>query len=212
MLKRSLVFTFTALFLIGLVQLVRKADPNSQIVQEHSDRNTSTLAQTDPRLAEADRLEQQVIQLYQQGRYEEGIAIAEQVLEIRESILGNHPDTATALNNLAELYRAMGRYSEAEPLYQRSLSIREQQLGADHPDTAQSLNNLAELYRAMGRYSDAEPLYQRSLSIYEQQLGADHPNTAATLNNLAGLYESMGRYSEAEALYKRSLSNQMKNQ
>ncbi|MGA1134534.1 MAG: tetratricopeptide repeat protein, partial [Prochlorotrichaceae cyanobacterium] len=139
MLKRSLVFTFTSLFLIGLVQLAREADPNSQIVQEHSDRNTSTLAQTDPRLAEADRLDQQVRQLYQQGRYEEGIAIAQQVLEIRESILGDHPDTATILLGLGLGYSNMGRYSEAEPLYQRSLSIREQQLGADHPDTATSL-------------------------------------------------------------------------
>ena len=147
MLKRSLVFTFTSLFLIGLVQLAREADPNSQIVQEHSDRNTSTLAQTDPRLAEADRLDQQVRQLYQQGRYEEGITIAQQVLEIRDSILGDHPDTATILLGLGLGYYKMGRYSEAEPLFQRSLSIWEQQLGADHPDTASSLNNLAALYR-----------------------------------------------------------------
>ncbi|MGA0198926.1 MAG: tetratricopeptide repeat protein, partial [Prochlorotrichaceae cyanobacterium] len=89
------------------------------------------MAQTDPRLAEADRLDQQVRQLYQQGRYEEGIAIAQQVLEIRESILGDHPDTATILLGLGLGYSNMGRYSEAEPLYQRSLSIRAQQLGAD---------------------------------------------------------------------------------
>ncbi|WP_084176509.1 tetratricopeptide repeat protein [[Limnothrix rosea] IAM M-220] len=36
----------------------------------------------------------------------------------------------------------MGKYSEAEPLYRRSLSIREQQLGADHPDTGSSDFNL----------------------------------------------------------------------
>jgi tetratricopeptide (TPR) repeat protein len=63
------------------------------------------------------------------------------------------------------LYRAQGRYAEAEPLYQRSLAIREQALGAEHPDVAQSLNNLAELYRAQGRYAEAEPLYARSLAI-----------------------------------------------
>ena len=33
----------------------------------------------------------------------------------------------------------MGRYEEALPLYQRSLGIREQALGANHPDTAGSL-------------------------------------------------------------------------
>jgi len=50
------------------------------------------------------------------------------------------------------LYHSMGRYSEAEPLYRRSLAIREQQLGADHPYTASSLNNLAGLYYSMGQF------------------------------------------------------------
>ncbi|MEB3164920.1 MAG: tetratricopeptide repeat protein, partial [Prochlorothrix sp.] len=110
------------------------------------------------------------------------------------------------LNREALALDREGRYSEAEPLYKRSLSIREEQLGADHPDTAQSLNNLAALYQSQGRYSEAEPLYKRSLLIREQQLGADHPDTATSLNNLAGLYESQGRYSEAEPLYTRSLA------
>ena len=48
-----------------------------------------------------------------------------------------------SLNNLANCTRAQGRYAEAEPLYKRSLAIREKALGPDHPDVAQSLNNLA---------------------------------------------------------------------
>ncbi|NJN58210.1 MAG: tetratricopeptide repeat protein, partial [Leptolyngbyaceae cyanobacterium SL_5_9] len=89
----------------------------------------------------------------------------------------NHPLTATSLNNLAELYCSMGRYSEAEPLYVRSLQIYETQLGKDHPNTATSLNNLAGLYESMGRYSEAEPLCVRSLNIMEQCLGTEHPST-----------------------------------
>jgi tetratricopeptide (TPR) repeat protein len=115
-------------------------------------------------------------------------------------------NVALGLEWLASLYRSQGRYSEAEPLYGRSLSIVEQQLGADHPDVAASLNNLAGLYKSQGRYSEAEPLYGRSLSIREQQLGADHPDVANSLNNLAGLYESQGRYSEAEPLYGRAVN------
>jgi len=38
----------------------------------------------------------------------------------------------------------------------RSLSISEQQLGAEHPDVTTSLNNnLANLYDSQGRYSEA---------------------------------------------------------
>jgi tetratricopeptide (TPR) repeat protein len=66
------------------------------------------------------------------------------------------------------LYQAEGRYSEAEPLYQRSSAIMQQALGPDHPDVALSLNNLALLYQAEGRYSEAEPLYKRSLTISQK--------------------------------------------
>ncbi|MEA5599318.1 tetratricopeptide repeat protein, partial [Rivularia sp. UHCC 0363] len=64
-------------------------------------------------------------------------------------------DLANGLNNLAELYRAQGRYSEAEPLYLDALTIRRSQLGAEHPSTATSLNNLAGLYKSQGRYAEA---------------------------------------------------------
>jgi tetratricopeptide (TPR) repeat protein len=124
-------------------------------------------------------------------------------LERREQAL----DLATCLNWMAELYRSQGRYGEAEPLYVRSLSIREQQLGQDHPDVAHSLNNLAVLYDSQGHYGEAEPLYVRSLSIREQQLGQDHPDVATSLNNLALLYASQGRYGEAEPFYVRSLDS-----
>jgi len=49
-----------------------------------------------------------------------------------------------------------GKYADAEPLYKRSLAIREKALGPEHPDVAASLNNLAELYRAQGKYAEAE--------------------------------------------------------
>jgi tetratricopeptide (TPR) repeat protein len=37
----------------------------------------------------------------------------------------DHLDVARSLNNLAGLYENQGRYTEAEPLFQRSLAIRE---------------------------------------------------------------------------------------
>ena len=95
------------------------------------------------------------------------------LLAIYEKVLGSeHSNVATSLNNLAELYRVQGNYSEAEPLYQRSLAIWEKVLGSEHPSVATSLNNLAELYTDQGNYSEAEPLYQRSLAIYEKSARA----------------------------------------
>ena len=110
------------------------------------------------------------------------------------------------LNNLAELYRATGRYAEAEPLFQRALAIGEKTLGPEHPNLAIRLNNLAMLYQATGRYAEAEPLYQRALAIGEKTLGPEHPDLATWLNNLAVLYQDTGRYAEAEPLYQRAIA------
>ena len=42
---------------------------------------------------------------------------------------------ATNLNNLVGLYSDQGKDAEAEPLFQRSLTIYEKALGPDHPHT-----------------------------------------------------------------------------
>lgn len=105
----------------------------------------------------------------------------------------------------APYLQARARYTEAEPLYQRALHIREQVLGYKHPDVASALNNLALLYYQQGKYVEVEPLFQRTLHIREQQLGPDHPLMAYSLNGLANLYGEQGRYTEAEPLYQRAL-------
>ena len=150
---------------------------------------------------------QQVVSLYQEGKFQEAIPFQQQVLAWTEKNYGpDHPDTTTSINNLAELYRSQGAYAKAEPLHLRALAVREKALGPDHPDTAVSLNNLALLYESQGAYAKAEPLYLRSLAIMEKALGPVHPTTAASLNNLAGLYDSQGAYAKADPLLRRALA------
>jgi len=157
-------------------------------------------------LDEAKRLEQEVDKLGSEGKFQKATPSARRSLSLRENVLGPmHPDVATSLNYLAELYRAQGAYTKAEPLYLRALAIREKILGAGHPDVATSLNNLAELYRAQGVYAKAEPLYIRALGIREKALGPMHPDLATSLNGLADLYLDQGANAKAEPLYVRAL-------
>jgi tetratricopeptide (TPR) repeat protein len=72
---------------------------------------------------------------------------------------------AASLNNLAELYRAQGQYTEAEPLSKRALAIREKAFGSEHPNVATSLENYAGLLRLMDRPDEAEPLESRAKAI-----------------------------------------------
>ena len=61
---------------------------------------------------------------------------------------------AKGLNNLAAMYKTQGQYTQAEPLYMRSLMIVEKTLGPDHPHVATILGNLASLYRETKRENE----------------------------------------------------------
>ena len=74
-------------------------------------------------------LNEEVISLYEKGEYARATKVAKKALKVAEETLGeNHPDVATTLNNLAELYKTQGDYEAALPLYRRSLQIREEKL------------------------------------------------------------------------------------
>jgi tetratricopeptide (TPR) repeat protein len=151
-------------------------------------------------------MNQQVIKLYHEGKYPAAIAINETLLAILKKEVGpENPVTARSLNNLGELYRAMGDYAKAEPLYRQALQIYQKVFGLENPMTVTILNNLAELYRVMGDYPKAEPLDQQALQIRNKMLGSEHPDTAESLNNLACLYRDMGDYPKAEPLYRQAL-------
>ena len=166
----------------------------------------SVLVAQDEDLAEAERLNQQVFQFGEQGKYNEAIPLAEKVLAIRQRILGNdHPDVAVSLDNLAVLYHTQGRYSEAETLYLQSLEMLKHLLGEEHPGVATSLNALALLYKDQGKYKKAETYFLQALEMRKRLLGEEHPDVAQSLNNLAGLYHSQGSYKEAETYFLQAL-------
>jgi transcriptional regulator with XRE-family HTH domain len=96
-----------------------------------------------------------------------------------ESISASLPLASLAYKTACYLLRR-GQLGEAERLYQRVLSLREQYLGQQHPDTAQALHDLAVLRHRQGYLDEALSLAQRSLSIRSQLLGEAHPQTLAS--------------------------------
>ena len=58
---------------------------------------------------------------------------------------------ATSPNNLALVYLAQDKLTEAEPLAKRTLEIREKAHGPEHPLVAASSDNLAKLYTSQGK-------------------------------------------------------------
>ena len=56
---------------------------------------------------------------------------------------------------------ARGDYDAAEELFQRALSIDQQNLDPRHPRLATRLMGLAEVLRLKGEYERADPLYEQ---------------------------------------------------
>jgi tetratricopeptide (TPR) repeat protein len=118
-----------------------------------------------------------------QGKYAEAETLYKQEIDILEKLpryivavppVGNSiqvPNTlalfslGNSLNNLADLYRVQGKYTEAEPLYKRSLKMMEKALGLNHPSVADVLDNLAMCCRKTGKLDEAENLEVRARKI-----------------------------------------------
>jgi len=114
-------------------------------------------------------------------KVDDGLGLKDQCKELTRDRLGSeHTAVATYLDNLANLYRDQGRYSEAESLFVQALEITKKVYGQQHPSVAESLNSLALLYKNQGRYCQAEALYVQALEIRKKLLasGKNHPTSA----------------------------------
>ena len=84
----------------------------------------------------------------------------------------DHPQLALSLNNLAEAYRLLGRYPEAEASYRRSLAVNEAIHGPDHPAVAAVLQEIAKLCASQDKTAEAEGLRERANGIFRRSVEA----------------------------------------
>ena len=132
----------------------------------------------------------------------DNIALYQHSLKLKTDKYGlNHPDTLSAMTDLASLYKSKGDYDSAQRLYRHCLKIRKSKLGPDHPNTLSSMNDLAGVYESMGDFNSALPLYQERLEVQKEKLGRDHPDTLTSMSNLANTYHSKKDYDPALSLY-----------
>ena len=74
---------------------------------------------------------------------------------------------AHSLYNLAEMYRQDARYTKAEPLYRRSLTILEQQPSDQRPALVRSLKTFAAMLRRMKRKPEALALEAKAQALLQ---------------------------------------------
>ena len=83
------------------------------------------------------------------------------------------PDLAESYNNLADFYKEVQRYNEAEQYYKRELEVYER-LAAENPaeyepNLTKSYGKLADLYDEIQRYEEAEQMRERAEALKKEK-------------------------------------------
>lgn len=135
-----------------------------------------------------------------QGHFSE----AERLLLTNEKLAEKFPPKDARLPqtffDLAQVYRAEGKYSQALALYEHDRQIYVQSFGVESTELADTLNGEGELYKALGDYAHAEPLLAQSLHLRQKLLKPDDQDIAESENDLGELYILTGAYDQAEPL------------
>lgn len=108
---------------------------------------------------EARRLDARFRKLVEQGRYDEALKAAEELLDERRRTHGGlDPLTADAYDNVGDVSLMRRDAAGAEGSYLRAHGIREKTLGTDHPETRSSASRLMSLYSSLGQTDKAEAI------------------------------------------------------
>lgn len=126
-------------------------------------------------------------------REAEAAPLYEQAIEDFETLLPPEFETAAQLrNNLAMIYKGLGKFALAEQHYLKALEILEARRGRDSEDVGSVYNNLGSLYYTAGFADQAREMFTEALEIRRNLLGPNHPDVAQSHSNLATACHELG--------------------
>jgi CHAT domain-containing protein/tetratricopeptide (TPR) repeat protein len=113
---------------------------------------------------------------------------------------------ADLLYKFTDILISQEKYSEAEILCFRDISIRRKLFDYNNESYTQSLANLALIYNETQEYAKSEPILLELLSLYEELFEKKSINYVNTLNDLGYVNRSIGNFRLAEFYYAQCVS------
>jgi tetratricopeptide (TPR) repeat protein len=145
-----------------------------------------------------------------QEQYEAAGDLLKRAIIICQKDKSREIQLADALNQLASLMIAQGKYDEARKACEQSQEIRERLLGTTHILIAKNLENLAYISMQQGDDVTAESQYRRALGLYKSTFGTNHPAYAKATYELGNLFQQEHKNDDAESFLKRALATREK--
>ena len=117
----------------------------------------------------------------------------------------DHPETLTAVANLAALLMDTDNLLEAESLAREALEKSRRVFGSEQAQTLKSMNIMGQVLFRQSKYAETEPYYREALTTGRRVLGEEHPDTIVWIANMGYLMQRMGRLAEAESYLREAL-------
>ncbi|MBL7187956.1 MAG: serine/threonine protein kinase [Phycisphaerae bacterium] len=144
-----------------------------------------------------------------QGRYHDMERLCRKNVQTGKRVFSLERQVGT-MNALAVAFYYLGKYKEAESLFDKTLQIIQHEFGEENaPRLPYYRCNLAAVYWRQGRYKEAERLFVETLENVEWT--ADDLGKWWELQYaypLGNVYIELGRYDKAETLFVKSLETQ----
>ena len=133
------------------------------------------------------------------------IELAEQALvQSRQSNVAEHPEIASEMIALGDLYRGEGKIEKTLPLYEEALKIIDQ-YAYDTPGYYRIAHEIGALYDELDQPGKALHFYEEAIRLSTDVRGVDSCEVATIYNNLALAYKRLGDPAQAEAYYHKAL-------
>jgi tetratricopeptide (TPR) repeat protein/predicted Ser/Thr protein kinase len=117
-----------------------------------------------------------------------------------------HPELISALANLGDMERSLGRYAESRRILERALEAATAAYGADSPRVAQVLYSLGSVAFDLDDLDAAHAHYLRSLAIAAKTFGENHPITALALDGMGFVYSARDNCKMAVTYQRRAVA------
>ena len=140
-------------------------------------------------------------------REEQAIPLYEQAIADYDTERPKHDRLSAQLrNNLAMIYKSLGRYALAEQHYLVALDMMEKVFTRANDRVAAIFNNLGSLYYTAGFPQQAKEMHQDALKIRTEVLGPNDPEVAQSYCNLATACYTLEDMAGMQENYDKSLS------
>lgn len=144
---------------------------------------------------------------FYQGDYGRSMELNQRALGMYLHVVGEgHPAVAHLTNSLGQIALNLGRFTDAEKDFRRSLYMDERWYGPQNPVVAEDLTSLAGVLSRTNRGSEARGLLLRALAIQRTSYGEDHSQVAWILNELGTQEYLAGNDAAAESAFQEALA------